>query len=262
MTTPPTVPTPITDRFLEHYKPAEFRFRWADATGLDSTLPRRANHLAARINTLYFDGHTAKTSYAELRQITRMSQKSLERALPELISVGWIATDNENGNIFITLQFTDRGLDLLLDERERRRQFAGRREINEQWATFVFDNAVSHLGIDPDTVRGIRKWRTLHAKIRSIVSHMTFLQTETRKLLDELTEALPHTMLDPAGLLLSRAAEHIKHRPHLGARSSKVGPTTPSGSSHLDETITNLIGKLSINKSSVESEQAIPGDYL
>jgi hypothetical protein len=86
---------------------------------------------------------------------------------------------------------------------------------------------------------------------------MTFLESETRKLLDELTEALPHTMLDPAGLLLSRAAEHIKRRPHLGARSSKVGPTNPSGSTHLDETITNLIGKLSINRTNVESEHPI-----
>ena len=218
MTIPPTIPTLIPDRFFEHYKQTEFRFRWADATGLDNTLTRRANHLAARISTLYFDAHTTKTSYAELRQISRMSQKSLERALPELISAGWITTDAENGNIFITLRLSERGLDLLLEERERRRHFAGRREINEQWATFVFDSAVSQLGIDPDTVRGVRKWRTLYSKIRSIVSHMTLLESETKKLLEELTEALPHTMHDPPGLLLSRAAEHVRRRPYLGTR--------------------------------------------
>jgi hypothetical protein len=218
MTTPPSLPATVTERFLDYYQPTEFRFRWADATGLDATLPRRANHLAARLNTLYFVGHTVKTSYAELRQVTRMSQKSLERALPELIACGWVSTERAEGNIYITLRLNDRGLDLLLDERERRRQFAGRREINEQWATYIFDSAVSQIGANPDSVRDKGKWRILYSKIRSIVSHMGFPESESRKLLDELTEALPHEIQDAPGLLLSRAAEHVRRRPHLRAR--------------------------------------------
>jgi DNA-binding MarR family transcriptional regulator len=218
MNTPPNSLATVTERFLDYFQPTEFRFRWADATGLDSTLPRRANHLAARLNTLYFVGHTVKTSYAELRQVTRMSQKSLERALPELIAGGWVSTERSEGNIYITLRLNDRGLDLLLDERERRRQFAGRREINEQWATYVFDKAVSQIGANPESVRDKGKWRILYSKIRSIVSHMGFPESESRKLLDELTEALPQTIQDAPGLLLSRAAEHVRRRPHLRSR--------------------------------------------
>ena len=235
----------VTDRYLEHFKPAEFRFRWTDASGLDDTLPRRANHLAARLNTLYFQGHTTTTSYAELCQITRMSQKSLERAIPELERSGWISCSKERGMLIITLQLGDRGLDLLLDERERRQTFRGRREINEQWATFVFDSVVNYIGLNPAQVRGIGKWRTLYSKIRSMVSHMHFPESEAIKLRDELTESLPSSIQDPAGFFLSRAADYIKRRPYLNARQHQSNSYTSSSS--LNETIADLTSKLSMN---------------
>ena len=59
--------TPITEQYLQHFNANEFRFRWLDATACDLDLSRRANHLAARIITLWLDSNRTQTSYPELQ---------------------------------------------------------------------------------------------------------------------------------------------------------------------------------------------------
>ena len=174
--------TQITARYLEHFTPNEFRFRWLDATACDPDLSRRGNHLAARIFTLWFESNHARTSYAELHRITAMSRKTLERALPELAERGWISVTHRGSNIEIGLAMSEHGLDLLLEERERRQSFAGRRATNDEWTDRIITRLVTTLELHPEQVERLPQWRLLRAKIRSIVSHMLCYETESKNL--------------------------------------------------------------------------------
>ena len=234
--------TPVTDRYLEHFTPQEFRFRWLDATGCDHALSRRGNHLAARLVSLWFESNHTRTSYAELQRITAMSRKTLERALPELAELGWVNLTHSGSAIGLSLAMSDRGLDLLLEERERRTSFAGRQVHNDEWTESIMSHLVTTLALHPEHVERLPRWRLLRSKIRSIVSHMLCYETECRKLVDSLTESLPASIHDPAGLLLSRAAEHIRRYPHLSARAPR--PKNGSSSRLIDETIASIAGSL------------------
>jgi hypothetical protein len=234
--------SPVTERYLEHFTPNEFRFRWLDATACDPVLSRRGNHLAARLVTLWFDGNHTSSSYAELQRITGMSRKTLERALPELSELGWINVTHRGSVIGIDLAMSDRGLDLLLEERERRQSFAGRRAGNDEWTERIIAHLVTTLALNPEQAERLPRWRLLRSKIRSIVSHMLCYETESRKLVDSLTESLPSAIHDPAGLLLSRAAEHIRRYPHLGARAPR--PKNGSSARLVDETIASIASSL------------------
>jgi hypothetical protein len=234
--------SPITERYLEHFTPNEFRFRWLDATACDPALSRRGNHLAARIATLWFEANHARTSYAELQRITGMSRKTLERALPELAELGWLDVTNRGSTIEVGLAMSDRGLDLLLEERERRQSFAGRRERNDEWTERIMTHLATTLAIHPDEAARLPKWRLLRSKVRSMVSHMLCYETESRKLVDALTESLPTVIHDPAGLMLSRAAEHIRRYPHLSARAPR--PKNGSSARLIDDTIAGIAKSL------------------
>jgi hypothetical protein len=234
--------TAVTDRYLEYFKPNEFRFRWLDATACDGALSRRGNHLAARLVSLWFEGNHARTSYAELQRITGMSRKTLERALPELAELGWVDVTHRGSAIGLSLAMSDRGLDLLLEERERRTSFAGRQVHNDEWTANIMSHLATTLGMTPEHAETLPKWGLLRSKIRSIVSHMLCYETECRKLVDSLTESLPDQIRDPARLLLARAAEHIRRYPHLSARA----PSPKNGSSTrlIDETIASIASSL------------------
>ncbi len=234
--------SPVTDRYLEHFTHSEFRFRWLDATACDGALSRRGNHLAARLVTLWFEGNSTRTSYAELQRITAMSRKTLERALPELAELGWVDVTHTGSTIGISLAMRDRGLDLLLEERERRKTFAGRQVHNDEWTERIMSHLANTLALSAETVEKLPKWRLLRSKIRSIVSHMLCYETECRKLVDSLTESLPASIHDPAGLFLSRAAEHIRRYPHLSARAPR--PKNGSSTQLIDETITSIASSL------------------
>lgn len=235
--------SPVTDRYLEHFNPNEFRFRWLDATACDTALSRRGNHLAARLVSLWFEGNYTRTSYSELQRITAMSRKTLERALPELAELGWVDVTHTGSTIGISLAMRDRGLDLLLEERERRKTFAGRQVHNDEWTERIMSHLANTLALNPEMAKKLPKWRLLRSKIRSIVSHMLCYETECRKLVDSLTESLPTSIHDPAGLLLSRAAEHIRRYPHLSVRAPRH--KTFSSSQLVDATIANLATALS-----------------
>lgn len=211
-------PQTDVERYLEHFKLGEYKFRWTEATAYDRKLTRRANHLAARIATLWVNHDQVTTSHVELRRVTGMSKKTVERALPELAAAGWIRSSNgAAGELRLVLVIDERGLDLLLDERDRRKGYAGRRELNDQWTSHVMTYLAHTLGLDPNDLERQPKYKQLHAKIRSIVARMAFLDEEVRKLLRDLTEELPSEIRDPAGLFLSRAAQHIRRYPHLAA---------------------------------------------
>jgi len=236
--------SPVTDRYLEHFTHSEFRFRWLDATACDTALSRRGNHLAARLVTLWFEGNYTHTSYAELQRITGMSRKTLERALPELAELGWVDVTHTGSTIGLSLAMRDRGLDLLLEERERRKTFAGRQVHNDEWTERIMSHLANTLALSAETVEKLPRWRLLRSKIRSIVSHMLCYETECRKLVDSLTESLPTSIHDPAGLLLSRAAEHIRRYPHLSARAPR--PKNGSSARLIDETIASIAGSLTV----------------
>ena len=236
--------TQITNRYLEHFTPNEFRFRWLDATACDPALSRRGNHLAARIFTLWFESNHARTSYAELHRITAMSRKTLERALPELAERGWISVIHQGSTIEIGLAMSEHGLDLFLEERERRKSFAGRRAANDEWTDSIIAHLVTTLELHPDQVERLPRWRLLRAKIRSIVSHMLCYETESKKLVDTLTESLPKSIQDPAGLLLSRAGEHVQLHPHLSARAPR--PKSGASARFIDATIDDIAETLAV----------------
>jgi len=61
---------------------------------------------------------------------------------------------------------------------------------------------------------------------------------------DSLTESLPDQIRDPAGLLLARAAEHIRRYPHLSARAPR--PKNGSSARLIDETIANIASSLAL----------------
>ena len=244
--------TPITERYLEHFTANEFRFRWLDATACDLDLSRRANHLAARIITLWFDSNHTRTSYAELQRITSMSRKTLERAIPELVDLGWINVTHRGSDIEIGLALNDRGLHLLIEERERRQSFAGRRVHNDEWTERIMSHLINTLALDPERAEKLPKWQLLRSKIRSIISHMLFYETECRKLAETLTESLPSAIHDPAGLLLSRASEHIRHHPHLSARAPR--PKNGSSKRFIDETIAGITKTLAAPAGSVNGQ--------
>jgi DNA-binding GntR family transcriptional regulator len=234
--------SPVTERYLEHFTPNEFRFRWLDATACDPDLSRRGNHLAARIFTLWFESNHARTSYAELHRITAMSRKTLERALPELAERGWISVTHRGSNIELGLVMSEHGLDLLLEERERRQSFAGRRATNDEWTDRIITRLVTTLELHPEQVERLPRWRLLRAKIRSIVSHMLCYETESQKLFNTLTESLPTSIQDPAGMLLSRAGEHIRLHPHLSARAPR--PKSGSSARFIHATIADIANSL------------------
>ena len=236
--------TQITNRYLEHFTPNEFRFRWLDATACDPALSRRGNHLAARIFTLWFESNHARTSYAELHRITAMSRKTLERALPELAERGWISVTHQGSTIEIGLAMSEHGLDLFLEERERRKSFAGRRAANDEWTDSIIAHLVTTLELHPEQVERLPRWRLLRAKIRSIVSHMLCYETESKKLVDTLTESLPKSIQDPAGLLLSRAGEHVRLHPHLSARAPR--PKSGASARFIDATIDDIAETLAV----------------
>ncbi len=236
--------TKITDRYLEHFTPNEFRFRWLDATACDPALSRRGNHLAARIFTLWFESNHARTSYAELHRITAMSRKTLERALPELAERGWISVTHQGSTIEIGLAMSEHGLDLFLEERERRKSFAGRRAANDEWTDSIIAHLVTTLELHPEQVERLPRWRLLRAKIRSIVSHMLCYETESKKLVATLTESLPTSIQDPAGLMLSRACEHLRLHPHLSARAPR--PKSGASAQFIEATIANIAESLAV----------------
>jgi len=238
MTNRPTPHSPISARYLEHFSPKEFRFRWLEATGLDEGLPARANHLAARLTALFLDVYSVTTTYDDLARTTRMSLRTLQRALIDLKSSGWVVDSRRQSHIDITLILGDRGVDLLLAERERRRTFAGRRELNDQWTEHVVAQVLAAYGV-PEIDTGKGKWRILNAKVRSIVAHMTCHEVEARKLIDELTEAPPTELRDLPGLLLSRAGVHVRNYPHL-ARSAQIVTPHPSGQEFIENVLEGL----------------------
>ena len=147
-----------------------------------------------------------QTSYAEPQRITSMSQKTIERALPELVEPGWINVTHRASGFEIDLAMNDGGLHLLIEESERRQSFAGRRSQNDEWK-------------------------------EGIISHMLCYETEYRKLSETLSESLPTTIHNPAGLL-SRTAEHIRLQPHLSVRTPR--PKISSSASFIDETIAGI----------------------
>jgi len=238
--------SPVTPLYLEHFRPAEFRFRWVEATGLDTTLPFRANHLAARLATLWVDVNVVSTTYDEMHRISQMAFRTLHRAVKDLKSHGWIKITRENSLMHITLLLDDAGVELLLEERERRASFAGRREMIEEWTRVIYSAVRSAYGLESTDTRPGGKWRALHLKIRSIVAYMVCPETESRKLIEELTESPPSQILDLPGLLLSRAASHVRNHPHL-ARTAPT-PDHITGAANVTAMINDLAGKLGMNR--------------
>lgn len=223
--------SPISARYLEYFKPEEFRFRWLEATGLDESLPPRANHLAARILTLWIENESTTSCYDELVRITRLSLRTVQRALQDLSKSGWLRVERRSSRLHIVLVMTDDGVESLVGERERRRAFSGRQQLNDEWVRFVLGKVFAHYGVPViDLDHG--KSRILFAKVRSIISHMTCHEIEAKKLIDELTESPPTEVRDLPGLLLSRAATHIRNYPHLG-RSHPIPTPNPHGQATL-----------------------------
>jgi len=137
---------------------------------------------------------------------------------------------------------SEQGLDLLLEERERRQSFAGRRATNDEWTDRIIAHLVDTLELHPEQIERLPRWRPLRAKIRSIVSHMLCYETESQKLVNTLTESLPTSIQDPAGLLLSRASEHIRLHPHLSARAPR--PKNGASTQLIDATIAGIAKSL------------------
>lgn len=231
--------SPISAKYLEYFQPAEFRFRWLEATGLYESLPTRANHLAARILTLWIDNESTTTTYDELCRITRLSIRTVQRGLRDLQSTGLLVARRKGSQISLTLVITDFGLDLLLAERERRRLFAGRRDLNDEWTHFVMAKVSTFYGItDSDTQDGL--WRVLTAKIRSIIAHMHCHEVEAQKLILELTESPPQGIRDLPALLLSRASIHVRNYPHL-ARTAPIPVPRTTAATALDKILRNVV---------------------
>jgi len=237
---------PVTPLYLEHFRPSEFRFRWVEATGLDPALPFRANHLAARLGTLWVDVNHVSTTYDELHRISRMAFRTLHRAVTDLSTHGWISIVREFSQMHITLQLDDAAVELLLAERERGAYYAGRSNLTKEWTRFIYDTVRSAYGLPASDSRPGGIWRAFYAKLRSMVAHMVCHEAEARKLIDELTDMPPYQILDLPSFLLSRAAAHVRSHPHL-ARKAPI-PQYISGNTNVSQAINDLADKLSTQR--------------
>lgn len=222
MDTPTSTPSPFLTaeteaRYLEHFSMKEYKFRWIEATGLDTQLPTRANHLAARFIDLYIQNASASASIERLMELTRGSRSTVQRATKDLVAGGWLAPRLPYASNVVLLM-PDRGIDLLIARQKSQAEFRGRAAVNDHHAALVLAHLNNLYGTNLGNGRGPNAAPHLCARIRSIIAHMVEPDIEVRKLVDTLTESPPADLQDPVGFLLARACEHLRARPHLGRR--------------------------------------------
>jgi hypothetical protein len=238
----------LPNDYSEHFTISEYKFRWHEASGLDTDLHFRANHLASRLTSLWIvDAHTL-TSKQELARITNTSIRTMDRALLELEYQGWVQVSRAEDRLSLYLVIPDHGFDRLLAERKSVEHQRSTRHTRELSAQDTLSALAVAFGVNPQVVRNSSDWSVIRSRVRSITNRMSCVETETRKLIEAVRESSPKNIRCPQAFISSRLDEHLRNYPHLSHRPTKASRVKTENGGQLDvhSLINDLTSKLSV----------------
>lgn len=211
----------LPDEYKENFSVQEVFFRWKEATGLDLVLQPRAVSVAARLDELGGVDGTVQTSCFTISLRTRLSERTVKRAIRDLEERGFISVDRHAG-LTIRLCFPEHAVTLLLEERQRRRDYASRRELNDLITNGILDEVCGLLGFDESQAKSSGAWPILRFRIRSMVSQMADLDREPQRLVRHLIDQPAGQIRNHVGFLISRASEYLHNNPQLSTSKNRV----------------------------------------
>jgi hypothetical protein len=231
--------------YLDHFSIDEFKFRWHEATGLDTKLHFRANHLASRLMSLWIVDANLSTSKAELARITNTSVKTMDRALVELEHRGWVDVTRMD-RLSIYLMIPEHGMESLLLHRQRiehQRELRATRETSTREVLLAVSDAYD---VPRKTVLTGPQWQIIRSRVRSTINQMTDITQESNKLTISICESPPARCSSPMAVVGARIDEHLKRYPHLQRRKSKAirDQISESKQTGFNEIIANLSNTL------------------
>ena len=245
----------ITDAFPAHELPAEYKehfsipevfFRWKEATGLDLVLQPRAVSVAARVDELGGVDGTAETSVHAISLRTRLSERTVKRAIRDLEERGFLTVERRSG-LSLRLRMPEHAITLLLEERQRRRDYANRRELNDSITDGILQEVCSHLRVDSVIAGASGGWPILRFRVRSMISQMADLDREPKRLVRHLVDQPPGQIRNPVPFLISRASEYLQNNPQLSPSKNRVqtiaAARNQSGARDLLNETTKLLAK-------------------
>lgn len=207
--------------YLEHFTFGEFKFRWHEASGLDSNLHFRANHLASRLVSLWItDGHLV-TSKHVLARITNTSIRTMDRALLALEDRGWVQVSRDGEGLSIFLVIPQHGFQALMCERKNTEQKRSLRQTRELAAQDALCSIAHQYGVDPEVIKFGSEWKIVRSRMRSVVSRMSVVEVECKKLVETICESVPLNIRNPQALISSRIDDHLRRHTHLSHRPQK-----------------------------------------
>lgn len=211
----------LPDEYKENFSVQEVFFRWKEATGLDLVLQPRAVSVAARLDELGGVDGTVQTSCFTISLRTRLSERTAKRAIRDLEERGFISVDRHAG-LTIRLCFPEHAVTLLLEERQRRRDYASRRELNDLITNGILDEVCGLLGFDESQAKSSGAWPILRFRIRSMVSQMADLNREPQRLVRHLVDQPAGQIRNHVGFLISRASEYLHNNPQLSTSKNRA----------------------------------------
>jgi len=242
----------ITDAFPAHELPAEYKehfsipevfFRWKEATGLDLVLQPRAVSVAARIDELGGVDGTAETSVHAISLRTRLSERTVKRAIRDLEERGFLTVERRSG-LSLRLRMPEHAITLLLEERQRRRDYANRRELNDSITDGILQEVCSHLRVDSVIAGASGGWPILRFRVRSMVSQMADLEREPKRLVRHLVDQPPGQIRNPVPFLISRASEYLQNNPQLSPSKNRAQTVASVRERHAAQNVLNDVSRM------------------
>ena len=217
-----TFPTHLLpDGYLEHFKIGEFKFRWHQASGLDSNLHFRANHLASRLISLWItDGHLVTAKHV-LARITNTSIRTMDRALLALEDRGWVQVSRDGDGLSIFLVIPEHGFQALMRERKSSEQERSLRLTRELATQVALCSIAGQYDVDSEMVKFAPEWKIVRSRVRSVISRMGDVEVECKKLVEAICESIPVNVRCPQALISSRIDDHLRRHTHLSHRPTK-----------------------------------------
>lgn len=227
--------------YHDHFKIAEYKFRWIAALGIDGEKSRQEHHVACTLVLMMDKKGYAFPSIEHLAQCMASSNRYVQTAIKSLAKRGWLVVDERPGTSSeYQAILPPHGLKNLVAHQNRKKERAKSFSARIAQADRLLENVWIKLGFDTTILHSHTGVKRLLGAIRQTLSNSPDPESDGERMVRSLCESPSPEILDPVGYLFKRIETFRRENSHLvQQRSSSAG-----GSVYVTELIAQAVRNL------------------
>jgi hypothetical protein len=237
------------DRYLTHFTPQEFKFRWAEALMAETSKWRTSTDLLTALVLASFMGVSGDChpGMDRVAQAMKTSRETTRRSVRRLEERGWLIVipRPQKTNQFLAV-LPEYGLDLLVESRG----IESRGSSVDEWNTAVesvIEPVCLVLGVARAEWSHMPEWARVEGRVRQIIQRMGGPTADLSSFIGYLCNEPPQQLTSPPGYILFKAGEFGRLFNSFAGGKRKPREDSVSQPDFVNQVVTQTGMRLSMN---------------